>query len=220
MLLNCGVRKVPWVPLTVRRSNQYILKDISPEYSMEGLMLKVKLQYFGHLMERTDSLEKTLMLGKIERGRKRGEQRMKWLNGITNSMDMNLSKLWELVIGSLACCRTWGHKALDTTEGLNWTELKDDLLSFVRSKKWILEQYFSELEESSYVTYVTWNWNSELSPKYLKPLETQILFGDLHNEESHYFRRSSLKFQRVPMDSFKNSYIHFKSALSTANFTA
>ena len=122
MLLNCGVRKDPWVPLTARRSNQYILKDISPEYSMEGLMLKVKLQYFGHLMERTDSLEKTLMLGKIERGRKRGEQRMKWLNGITNSMDMNLSKLWELVIGSLACCRTWGHKALDTTERLNWTE--------------------------------------------------------------------------------------------------
>ena len=106
------------------------------------------------------------------------------------------------------------------TQLSDWTEMKDDLLSLVRSKKWILEQYFSELEESFYVTYVTWNWNSELSPKYLKPLETQILFGDLHNEESHYFRRSSLKFQRVPMDSFKNSYIHFKSALSTANFTA
>ena len=83
---------------------------------MEGLMLKVKLQYFGYLIERTDSLEKTLMLGKIESGRKSGQQRMKWLNGITNSMDMNLSKLWELVIGRLACCRTWGHKALDTTE--------------------------------------------------------------------------------------------------------
>ena len=87
--------------------------------SLEGLMLKLKLQYFGYLIERTDSLEKTLMLGKIESGRKSGQQRMKWLNGITNSMDMNLSKLWELVIGSLACCRTWGHKALDTTEQLN-----------------------------------------------------------------------------------------------------
>ena len=108
-------RRLLRVPWTARRSNQSILKETNPEYSLEGLMLKLKLQYFGHLMRKADSMEKTLMLGKIEGRRRRGRQRMRWLDGIINSMDMSLCKLQ----GSLVCCSPGCHKELDTAERLN-----------------------------------------------------------------------------------------------------
>ena len=119
-------RRLLRVPWTARRSNQSVLRKISPEYSLEGLMLKLKLQYFGYLMQRVDSFETTLMLGNMEGRRRRGRQRTRWLDGIIDSIDMSLT---EQVLGvgdgqgSLACCSPWGCKESAMTEQLNWTEL-------------------------------------------------------------------------------------------------
>ena len=143
-------RRLLRVPWTARRSNQSILKEISPEYSLEGLMLKLKPQYFGHLMQRTDSLEKTLTLGKIEDGRRRGWQRMRWLDGIIDLMDMSLSKLWMFVTDREVCRAAVNGVTKSQTQLTDWTELNQYLFTnkWLWVKKRIIKKLGASLEKS------------------------------------------------------------------------